>query len=362
MPGLLAQDTDGDGLSDAKEAKIGTDLMDQDTDDDGLGDGEEYASGKTNPLLADTDSDGIQDGTESGRTMGWPGNAATGILGTDPLIFVPDLDPATITAPGNPDSDGGGLDDGAEDLNFNGRVDAGETYPESSGDDLLEFQISPIFADGLVGFKIQGRQPNHLVIPVFGLNDPGQTCPPFSTLCFDSKKPLFPLTNYFGSSQIPIQLDANGDGLAVVRAPSTSQYLNPGGKIRWQTYEYNGVYGQSDYISPVVETTNMSQTLGVSGPLFDGPSISLSVAYGLTNADLFLFRGTDFGNDPHSTLVQNTGLVNPTLLGQVTTDFSGRGQLSWPVSGLQGTDVYLSAVSVLSGTELLSQRGPIPGL
>ena len=357
---LVAQDSDGDGLSDVRESTLGTNFMDQDTDDDGLGDGEEYASGKTNPLLADTDSDGIQDGTESGRTMGWPGDAANGILGTDPLIFIPDLDPATMTGPGNPDSDGGGLDDGAEDFNFNGLVEAGETYPESAGDDLFEFKISPIYANGLLGFQVQGRQPQHWVIPVFSVNGPGATCPPFSSFCFSLSKPIIPLSDHY-PSKFPMLLDSNGDGLAVIQAPSTSQYLNPGGKLWWQTYECDGVFGSSEYISPVVTTRNMSQTLGVSGPLFDGQLVDLSVAYGLTNTDLYFFLGSQLGSDPYLTSVSNTGLSSPLFLGQTISDGFGRGQFSWTVSGIQGTEIYLSAVSVQGSVELVSTRGSFLG-
>ena len=59
---------DGDGLSDTKEAELGTDPTKTDTDNDGLSDGEEYYPGedgfKTNPLVNDTDGDGLLDGQE----------------------------------------------------------------------------------------------------------------------------------------------------------------------------------------------------------------------------------------------------------------------------------------------------------
>lgn len=57
------RDSDGDGLSDAEEALLGTDPGVPDTDRDGLADGEELMVG-TDPLLSDTDEDGIPDGDE----------------------------------------------------------------------------------------------------------------------------------------------------------------------------------------------------------------------------------------------------------------------------------------------------------
>jgi hypothetical protein len=56
-------DTDGDGLSDADEADLGTDPDDVDSDDDGLSDGDEVDEG-TDPLDDDTDGDGYSDGDE----------------------------------------------------------------------------------------------------------------------------------------------------------------------------------------------------------------------------------------------------------------------------------------------------------
>lgn len=66
-------DTDGDGLTDAEEAELGTSRTTPDTDGDGLNDGDEVAAG-TRPLDDDTDEDGIGDGFEISG------------VGTDPLI------------------------------------------------------------------------------------------------------------------------------------------------------------------------------------------------------------------------------------------------------------------------------------
>ncbi len=63
-------DSDGDGLSDAREEEEGTDPNNPDSDGDGLNDGDEIAEG-TDPLNPDSDGDGILDGDEI-------------LLGTDP--------------------------------------------------------------------------------------------------------------------------------------------------------------------------------------------------------------------------------------------------------------------------------------
>ncbi|PLX20665.1 hypothetical protein C0584_05495 [Candidatus Parcubacteria bacterium] len=57
-------DTDGDGLSDAREMELGTRVDNIDTDGDGLFDREEVEVYKTNPKNADTDGDSFSDGSE----------------------------------------------------------------------------------------------------------------------------------------------------------------------------------------------------------------------------------------------------------------------------------------------------------
>jgi hypothetical protein len=57
-------DSDGDGLTDAEEATVGTDPNNIDSDADGLGDREEVMVYDTDPLDADTDADGFLDGDE----------------------------------------------------------------------------------------------------------------------------------------------------------------------------------------------------------------------------------------------------------------------------------------------------------
>ena len=60
-------DLDHDGLNALEEYRAGTDPRNPDTDGDGISDGDEVRGVRgfvTNPLLADTDGDGIRDGTE----------------------------------------------------------------------------------------------------------------------------------------------------------------------------------------------------------------------------------------------------------------------------------------------------------
>src|SRR5436190_11930902 len=78
-------DSDGDGLTDDQEKKIGTDPNDPDSDDDGLTDGAEVDGG-TDPMNPDSDGDGLSDLDEHN-------------LGTDP---------------NDADTDHDGLDDGDE--------------------------------------------------------------------------------------------------------------------------------------------------------------------------------------------------------------------------------------------------------
>ncbi len=58
-----APDADGDGLSDEKEAELGTNPNHPDTDGDGLLDGLEFNTG-TDPLQSDSDADGLNDSLE----------------------------------------------------------------------------------------------------------------------------------------------------------------------------------------------------------------------------------------------------------------------------------------------------------
>jgi hypothetical protein len=126
-------DPDGDGLTNAQEAKLGTDPNKADTDSDGLTDGVEVNNTKTDPLKADTDGDGLTDGAEVNTTKTDPLKADTDGDGltdgaevnttkTDPLKADTDSDGltdgaevnTTKTDPLKADTDGDGLTDGIE--------------------------------------------------------------------------------------------------------------------------------------------------------------------------------------------------------------------------------------------------------
>jgi hypothetical protein len=98
------QDSDGDGLTNAQEAALGTNPNDPDTDDDALFDGDEVRLG-TNPLNPDTDGDGLKDGDEVR-------------LKTNPL---------------DPDTDHDGLKDGAE-----VQMGTNPLNPDTDGDGIID--------------------------------------------------------------------------------------------------------------------------------------------------------------------------------------------------------------------------------
>ena len=88
-------DSDNDGLTDSEEAQIGSDPTKADTDGDGVSDVSEYAVYMTDPTLTDTDSDGLSDGAEVNGS--------------------PDVNNITrYTNPASADTDSDGLPDGDE--------------------------------------------------------------------------------------------------------------------------------------------------------------------------------------------------------------------------------------------------------
>lgn len=103
----LPKDSDGDGLTDDEEAKLGTDPFNKDTDKDGLTDGDEVKVYKTDPLNPDSDFDGLKDGPE---------------------VFT------YKTNPLDRDTDKGGVADGHEVLQDH-------TNPLDPSDDLMLFEV-----------------------------------------------------------------------------------------------------------------------------------------------------------------------------------------------------------------------------
>lgn len=153
-----AEDLDGDGITNLNEFRGGTLPEDIDSDDDGLADGEEDANrngvvdpGETSATEADTDGDGLTDGQELGVTEPLT-SPRSGILGTDPGVFVQDANNATRTDPTNADTDGDGIPDGVEDANRDGAYTAGETNPLDldTDDDGLADGVEDANQDGVV--------------------------------------------------------------------------------------------------------------------------------------------------------------------------------------------------------------------
>ena len=139
--------------------------VDADTDDDGILDTDEVAIYGTNPAIFDTDGDQLSDGLELGFT--------SGTSDTNPLMFVPDSDPLTITNPLEPDSDFGGVPDGQEDHDHNGAVDPWDTDPNNGADESFVAYFSGIIPGGKVHIEVWGATPFETIIPAYSLKGPG---------------------------------------------------------------------------------------------------------------------------------------------------------------------------------------------
>ncbi len=149
------RDTDGDGLTDDEEDKIGTDPRNPDTDGDGLNDFEEVRGYNTNPLKADTDDDNLTDYDE------------VMVHGTSPVKNDTDSDGlndgeeiARKTNPKEPDTDKDGLIDGDE-------VNDSKTNPLSpdtdqdgltDGDEVQKFSTDPLVNDSDTDGLLDGAE------------------------------------------------------------------------------------------------------------------------------------------------------------------------------------------------------------
>jgi hypothetical protein len=121
-------DQDGDGLTNEREATLGTDPLLPDSDNDRLTDREEVETLLTNPLDVDTDDDRAQDGDEVQTYLTDPKNPdidGDGRLDGDEIAGGSD--------PRNPDTDGDGLRDGDEI-----RLEVDPRNPDSDGDGLRD--------------------------------------------------------------------------------------------------------------------------------------------------------------------------------------------------------------------------------
>jgi hypothetical protein len=101
-------DRDGDGLTNAEEAVLGTNPRKADTDKDGLPDGVEVHVTGTDPLKYDTDGDGLSDGQEAalGTSSAKEDTDGDGVSDKEEVIGG--------TEPTNPDTDGDGESDGED--------------------------------------------------------------------------------------------------------------------------------------------------------------------------------------------------------------------------------------------------------
>ncbi len=123
-------DSDGDGLSNDREAALGTDPLLPDTDADKLPDREEVETHQTNPLDVDTDDDSLQDGDEIQTHLTDPRNPDMDADGRSDGNEI-----AGGTDPRNPDNDGDGLRDGDEI-----RLETDPRNPDTDGDGLRDGQ------------------------------------------------------------------------------------------------------------------------------------------------------------------------------------------------------------------------------
>jgi uncharacterized repeat protein (TIGR01451 family) len=195
-------DTDRDGLPDDVEVRIGTNPNDGDSDDDGVPDGQEPdfdkdtdGDGVINALDPDSDNDGLFDGTELGLGCSNP------YTDLSKRRCVPDADNgSTKTDPLKRDTDSGGVSDGSEDANLNGKLDPGETDP-TAGHGADDLGVVDSDGDGLSDALEQtlGSNPNDSDTDDDGLRD-GEEADPALDTDNDGKRNI-------------LDPDSDGDGL-----------------------------------------------------------------------------------------------------------------------------------------------------
>ena len=226
---LRGPDTDGDGLDDAEELTLGTNINLVDSDNDGLSDYTEVRTTKTNPNALDTDLDGINDGVEVS-------------LGTNPL---------NVSDPMNIDTDGDGLLDGAELFTHN----TSRFLVDTDGDGLTDYEEVVIYStepldpdtdnDGVsdsVEVKVTHTDPN---VPSFGTN-PGVPTNFASPLVYGSYTGLV-----FNAAGSPVgYLTVN----VTNRGSFTGSELGIGnrGSIRGQFSGVNGIFAGTQTSLPGV--------------------------------------------------------------------------------------------------------------
>lgn len=170
-PPAEGADSDGDGLPDDVEKRLGTDPNSADTDGDGLSDAEEVAA-TTNPLLKDSDGDGVPDpaddidgdGLDTAREIGIATRPYQADSDADHLTD--DRELVSETKPLVADTDGDHLLDGDEvalgsdpkkaDTDGDGITDDREQHQHETRDDALGATVNAT-AEGDASLMVQIR-------------------------------------------------------------------------------------------------------------------------------------------------------------------------------------------------------------
>ncbi len=195
-------DPDNDGRTNAQELDDGTDPRNPDTDGDGLNDGEEAVAG-TDPLIPDTDDDGLPDGWEVTYTMD-PLDDGTididnGPEGDPDEDFLSNFEELLRgTDPRNPDTDGDGLSDFAEDnqgLWFGSDLTGTDpSNPDTDGDGFLDGQENP--DEPYVAGVTPGTDPNLADTDGDGFSDRWEFLLGTDPTLDGSSLPIIPVSNH----------------------------------------------------------------------------------------------------------------------------------------------------------------------
>ncbi|MBI5058232.1 OmpA family protein [candidate division KSB1 bacterium] len=178
--GASKRDSDGDGLLDRAEKKLGTDPRNADTDGDGLSDGAEVNQYKTDPLQADTDGDGLSDGAEVNTYHTNPLDKDTDDDGLEDGAEVGLDTPGTIdvlkavhTDPAKADTDGDGLNDGDEVNNRKTDPTKADTDGDtlSDGAEVNTHKTDPLVTDTDKGSVDDGKEVAAKTNPLDGSDD-----------------------------------------------------------------------------------------------------------------------------------------------------------------------------------------------
>lgn len=173
-------DSDKDGLVDSIEIQIGTDTGKKDTDGDGLSDYTEFVVLALNPLSKDTDGNGIEDGKEDSDRDGLL-NAEEESCRTSPLFADTDADGLTDldelkvyrTSPINEDTDGDRVVDGREIYIGTDPLKKDETFITVKGSGKVS-EVCPVSIEVSAETDAEGAG-TLLVEPVTSTNIPALT-------------------------------------------------------------------------------------------------------------------------------------------------------------------------------------------